>query len=104
MLRFIARVRLSRLLMSWPTVGAGFIVPACLVVQLVASGHSAENAESWASHCDAWTGADPKGIDVFAAATVRMWRRRADRNSGEEWLRAMTTAAESWASHRGASA
>jgi hypothetical protein len=85
---------------AWPTVGAGFIDPACLVVQLIASGHNAESAESWASRCRTWTGADPQAIDVFAAATVRMWQRLTDRNPGEEWLRAMLAAARSWATHR----
>ena len=85
---------------AWPTVGAGFIDPASLVVQLVASGHGAESAESWASHCGAWTNADPRAIDIFAAATVRMWQRQVNRNPGVEWVQAMTNAAQAWATHR----
>ncbi|MFH0243494.1 hypothetical protein ACGRHY_13920 [Streptomyces sp. HK10] len=38
---------------SWPTHGAGFIDPACLVVQLIAAGHSPESAESRVSVCAA---------------------------------------------------
>ncbi|MGY4959001.1 phosphotransferase [Streptomyces nigrescens] len=86
---------------SWPTHGAAFIDPACLVVQLIATGHSAKSAESWTSGCTAWADADPKGIDAFAAATLRMYRAFAERKPGASWLRAMTEAAQSWAAHRG---
>ncbi|WP_046503323.1 hypothetical protein [Streptomyces odonnellii] len=86
---------------SWPTRGAAFIDPACLVVQLIAAGHSAERAEAWACGCTAWVEADPKGIDAFAGATVRMHRAFAARKPEASWLTAMAEAAQSWASHRG---
>ncbi|MFJ5227426.1 phosphotransferase [Streptomyces sp. NPDC088400] len=86
---------------SWPTRGAAFIDPACLVVQLISAGHSAERAESWASGCAAWTDADPKAIDAFAAATLRMHRAFAERKPDASWLRAIAEAARSWASYRG---
>jgi len=86
---------------AWPTMGAAFIDPACLVVQLVASGHSAESAESWASRCRSWTDADPQAIDAFAAATVRMHRSFVQRNPDAAWLQAMADAAQAWASYRG---
>ncbi|MGC0423220.1 phosphotransferase [Embleya sp. AB8] len=89
---------------SWPTRGAGFIDPACLVVQLVAAGHSAGSAESWASECTAWVKADPAAVDAFAAATLRMYRTFADRKPDASWLRAMVEAAELWTSHRGVTA
>ncbi|WP_407565336.1 hypothetical protein [Streptomyces sp. 184] len=88
----------------WPTRGAAFIDPAILVVQLVSSGHSAESAESRVSRCTAWAEADPKALDAFAAATVRMNRAVAARKPEADWLRAMTAAAEAWANWRGASA
>jgi hypothetical protein len=85
---------------SWPTRGAGFIDPACLVVQLVATGHSAHSAEAWAAECTAWTKADPTAISAFAAATARMYRTFAERKPDAAWLGAMADAAQSWATHR----
>ncbi|MFD7895509.1 protein kinase [Streptomyces sp. NPDC059743] len=86
---------------SWPTRGAAFIDPACLVVQLISAGHDAESAESWASGCAAWMDADPKAIDAFASATLRMHRAFAERKPDASWLRAMVEACQSWTSHRG---
>lgn len=85
---------------SWPTHGAAFIDPPCLVVQLIATGHSAESAESWASGCSAWADANPRAIDAFAAATLRMNRAFAARNPDAAWLRAMADAAQAWVAHR----
>ena len=86
---------------AWPTCGAAFIDPACLVVQLVSSGHSPESAESWAARCKAWANADPKAINAFGAAYVWMLWRYARRRPEESWRTAMAEAAESWANHRG---
>ncbi|MEU8683122.1 hypothetical protein [Streptomyces sp. NPDC048611] len=85
---------------SWPTRGAAFIDPACLVVQLIAAGHTPESAEQWADSCKAWTDADTRAIDAFAAATARMNRAFADRNPTASWLGAMADAAQSWVDHR----
>ncbi|MBW1601425.1 protein kinase [Streptomyces sp. JJ66] len=85
---------------AWPTRGAGFIDPACLVVQLVAAGHTPESAEQWAAQCPAWQEADPKGMDAFAAATVRMWCMVVERKPEAEWCAAMRDAARAWAAHR----
>jgi hypothetical protein len=85
---------------SWPTHGAGFIDPACLVVQLVAAGHTPTGAEDWAQRCSAWRAADPEAIDAFAAATVRMYDHFEKRDPAP-WRKAMTEAAASWAVHRG---
>lgn len=86
---------------AWPTRGAAFIDPAMFVVQLVAAGHSPESAESWASHSPSWTNADPRAVDAFAAAFVRMYRTFAARKPDASWLGAMAEAAQSWAVHRG---
>jgi len=85
---------------SWPTRGAGFIDPACLVVQLVAAGHTAAEAEGWAERCTAWRTADPAAINAFAAATVSMYRRFEERDPAP-WRSAMTKAVSAWAAHRG---
>ncbi|TDD83951.1 hypothetical protein [Actinomadura rubrisoli] len=85
---------------SWPTRGAAFIDPACLVVQLVAAGHSPQAAETWAAHCPAWTNADPQAISAFATANRHMYRRFADRSPDAPWLAAMATSAQQWADYR----
>ncbi|MGW7292407.1 protein kinase [Streptomyces xiamenensis] len=86
---------------AWPTRGAAFLDPARLVIQLVSSGHSPASAESWAAGCAAWAKADPRAIDAFAAARVRMHWTFTRRKPQERWLRAMAEAAEAWARHRG---
>ena len=85
---------------SWPTLGAAFIDPACLVVQLIASGHSSEDAEGWAQRCIAWQSADPKTIDSFAMATLRMYRRF-EKLDPAPWRQEMTKAVATWTAHRG---
>lgn len=85
---------------AWPTRGAAFIDPACLVVQLIAAELRPESAESWAARCPAWTNADPRAVNAFAAASRRMHQAAADRHADAAWLRAMTTAAERWEQHR----
>lgn len=85
---------------SWPTRGAGFIDPACLVVQLLAAGHTAPEAEGWARRCDAWQAADPEAINAFAISTVRMYQHFENLDPAP-WRKAMTEAAITWAAHRG---
>jgi hypothetical protein len=87
---------------SWPTRGAGFIDPACLVVQLIAAGHQADEAEGWAQRCTAWRSADPEAINTFATATVRMYQHFEQRDPAP-WRKAMTIAATTWAAYRGIS-
>lgn len=86
---------------AWPTRGAGFIDPACLVLQLIAAGHTAEAAESWAARCPAWGAAEPRAVDAFVRASVRMCRAFAERRPEAGWLDAMVVAAEAWAGYRG---
>ncbi|MFI0895455.1 protein kinase [Streptomyces sp. NPDC020983] len=86
---------------SWPTRGAGFIDPACFVLQLVAAGHEPAEAEAWASRCPAWTEADPRAIDAFARADVRMHEAFAACRPEADWLRALAAGAREWAAHRG---
>lgn len=87
---------------AWPTRGAGLIDPATLVLQLVSGDHTPAQAESWVRECPAWAQADPRAIDAFVRAQVRMQRAAAEGSPQESWLRDMVTAAECWAAHRGA--
>jgi hypothetical protein len=84
---------------AWPTHGAGFIDPACLVVQLAAAGHAAAEAEDWAQRCAAWRTADPEAINAFAIATIRMYRHFENRDPAP-WRREMTKAVTAWADYR----
>ncbi|WP_459250992.1 phosphotransferase [Streptomyces youssoufiensis] len=86
---------------SWPTLGAAFIDPACMVVQLISTGHTPAQAETWAGQCEGWAKADPATLDAFARATYRMWVTRAEGRPDESWLGAMVTAAQEWTRHRG---
>ncbi|MFI0717790.1 protein kinase [Streptomyces sp. NPDC021224] len=86
---------------AWPTRGAGFIDPACFVLQLVAAGHDPAAAEAWASRCPAWAQADRRAIDAFVRADVRMCDAFAARKPEADWLEAMAAAACEWAAHRG---
>jgi hypothetical protein len=86
---------------AWPTRGAAFIDPAILVLQLVAAGHPPEGAESWADGCTAWAEAEPKAVDAFAAAQLRLYRAAFERKPDQAWLGAMVAAAQSWVGHRG---
>ncbi|MBV2366354.1 protein kinase [Streptomonospora sp. NEAU-YY374] len=85
---------------EWPTKGAGFISPACFVVQLISGGHSPAAAETWVGNCIAWESADPAAIDAFARANARLQQHLAERFPEESWLAEMATAAEVWADHR----
>ncbi|MEV5237967.1 hypothetical protein AB0K89_02365 [Streptomyces cinnamoneus] len=70
-------------------------------MQLISAGHSPESAESWAAGCTAWANADPKAIDAFAMADLRMQRAIANRRPEEAWLKALEQAAQAWVDHRG---
>ncbi|MFD6437755.1 protein kinase [Streptomyces venezuelae] len=85
---------------AWPTIGAAFIDPALLVVQLVSAGHTVEAAESWAARCAAWAQADPRAIDAFAAAVHRMHAEFVAGDPEAAWLRSMESAARAWVEHR----
>ncbi|MFE4828218.1 hypothetical protein [Streptomyces sp. NPDC056672] len=85
---------------SWPTVGAAYISPALLVVELVAAGHAPAEAEGVVAGCASWYEAPPTALDAFAHAHARMCRAAAGRRPGEAWLAAVARAAADWAAHR----
>ncbi|GGZ45087.1 hypothetical protein GCM10010387_44450 [Streptomyces inusitatus] len=87
---------------AWPTRGAGFIDPSLLILQLIAAGHTPASAENLVSPCPGWSRSDPRGIDAFARANLRMFRHWAQRYPEQTWLRAMETAAKVWVDHRSA--
>ncbi len=84
---------------AWPTRGAGWIDPACLVLRLIAGGHTAPHAQQIVSELPAWQDAPVAGLDAFAAASVRLWTEIADRDA-VSWTERMADAAQQWASYR----
>lgn len=81
---------------AWPTKGAGWIDPACLIIRLMANGHSAESAEEVVAEVPAWQAAPVEGLAVFARACSKMWGEIADDNP-VAWITGMATAAQRWA-------
>ncbi|WP_067460444.1 hypothetical protein [Actinomadura macra] len=84
---------------AWPTRGAGWIDPACLILRLMASGHSAESAEEVVADVPAWRSAPQEGLAVFARACNRMWEEIAAANT-VEWTTDMAQAARLWRMRR----
>lgn len=88
---------------AWPTRGAAWIDPCCLLIRLIAAGHTAVDAQKWVSQVPAWHTAPPRALDVFARACVRMWQSIADHDP-QPWKQRMAAAARDWAENRSASA
>ncbi len=84
---------------AWPTRGASFIDPACLLLRLMLSGHTAAEAEAWAAQCDSWAAASGKAIDAFALACARLYAEIA-REDLQPWKQRLAAAAHDWARHR----
>jgi hypothetical protein len=80
---------------AWPTRGAGWIDPACLILRLVAAGHTPQSAEAVVRDVPAWQAAPSAGLAVFAQACTRMWEEVAHGNP-VEWTRRMAHAAREW--------
>lgn len=85
---------------AWPTKGAAWLDPACLILRLMAGGgHSAEQAESAVANTPAWQNAPEEGIQVLARANVRLWGEIAE-NDSSVWVGRMADAAREWLSYR----
>lgn len=87
---------------AWPTKGAAWIDPACLIPRLIACGHSPVSAEDVARQCPAWENADPAAIDLFAAALTTLWGDIALDQSDEPWKQTLALSARQWHEHRSA--
>jgi hypothetical protein len=84
---------------AWPTRGAAWIDPACLVVWLIASGHAPHSAESWATRIPSWKAASPVALDEFARIQALMWEGIAA-DSTEEWTTNLARASRQYATYR----
>lgn len=88
---------------AWPTRGAAWIDAACLVIQLIACGHSPTEAEACVAHIRAWHDASPTAVDGFCRANTRLWGEIEDHNP-TPWHRSVAEAARAWAQNRDANA
>jgi len=84
---------------AWPTLGAGFIDPSCLVVRLIFAGHAPGQAEVAVRPVPAWRDAPVRSVDVFASGLARMWTQIAAADP-HPWKQAMADSARSWEAHR----
>jgi hypothetical protein len=84
---------------AWPTLGAAFIDPSCLVVRLIFAGHTPEQAEACVMPAAAWHDAPTRGVNIFATALARMWIQIAEVDPNP-WKRRMAASARSWEAHR----
>jgi hypothetical protein len=84
---------------AWPTRGAAFIDPACLVLRLIAAGHTPAQAETSVAQVPAWNHASKRAIDVFAVANSRLWWEIAT-NDPHPWKAHMAAVVDQWAQYR----
>jgi hypothetical protein len=83
---------------AWPTRGAGWIDPVCLLLRLMADGHTTATAKQVVADVPAWRTAPQEGLAVFARVCTRMWQEIAD-NNPLEWTQRMARVAREWAAH-----
>jgi hypothetical protein len=84
---------------AWPTRGAAFIDPACFLLRLMASGHTAASAEHWAAQCAGWGQAPAPAINAFAIASARLFAEIA-RDDPQPWKQQLASAADEWMTYR----
>lgn len=77
---------------AWPTKGAGWIDPACLILRLIAHGHTTQSAHNVVHDNPEWQTAPAAGIAVFARACAAMWHEIATANPAD-WAQRMAQAA-----------
>lgn len=84
---------------AWPTLGAGWIDPACAALWLIAEGHTPAAAERWARRVPSFAAASPRGIDAFTTVSRRLWKQIAH-DVPQPWKRRLHAAAQAWAEHQ----
>lgn len=81
---------------AWASRGAPWLDLAMLMPKLIDYGHSAEQAEAWASRFPVWESASPAGVNTFVRASLAQWA-----SGSQGWMTAMYKATQQWADHRG---
>ncbi|MFJ1794259.1 hypothetical protein [Kitasatospora griseola] len=74
---------------AFPAPGAAWVDTAYLVIRLIQTGHTPQEAERWADSVSMWRAASPWAITTFVAALAGLWTLRADALGahGLAWLR-----------------
>ena len=85
---------------SMPCRGAMWLDTARMVVRLIHAGHSAQQAQDWASALPTWARARPAAVDAFAAALATNSRRLRDARPDAPHLTELADAAHVWLRHR----
>ncbi|MGY6652847.1 hypothetical protein ACXIZN_11815 [Amycolatopsis sp. TRM77291] len=62
---------------GWPARGAAWIDPAFMVLRLIATGHRAAEAETWARRNTRWREATEEEITAFAVYVAGLWSYKA---------------------------
>lgn len=73
---------------------------ARMVVRLIRAGHSAPQAQNWATALPTWARARPDAVDAFAAALATNSRRLRDARPDAPFLGELADAADAWLRHR----
>lgn len=84
---------------AWGTKGAAWIDPASWVVLLIAAGHTAREAEQWASRAPNWKLATSTDLDKWAKAQDRLWHNVLHPWT-PKWVFQAAHAAEVWRRYR----
>jgi len=84
---------------AWPTRGAAFIDPACLLLRLMLDGHTAPQAEAWAAQFTSWRTTPHEAINVFAVACARLHDEMACYDP-QPWKKRFAAVAQDWAEYR----
>ncbi|MGH8910207.1 MAG: aminoglycoside phosphotransferase [Egibacteraceae bacterium] len=84
---------------AWPTRGAGWIDPACLILRLLAAGQTPAGAEAWARQVPSWNAASDQAIDTFAKVNCRLWEEIAQADP-QAWKKQLAAAAQEWLVYR----
>jgi hypothetical protein len=85
---------------AWASSGAAWVDPAFMVIRLIAGGHSAESAESWAAQIPAWQDATATALTAFAATVLGLWGRKTRSTSARAHSAKLTTVAREWTRYR----
>jgi hypothetical protein len=85
---------------SMPCRGAAWIDTALLIIRLIRVGHTAAQAEAWATQIPAWSATQSAAIDAFARGVAALKRERHHQRPAAAHLGPLADAAEIWAHHR----
>ncbi|GAA3224392.1 phosphotransferase family protein [Actinocorallia longicatena] len=83
---------------AWASRGAPWVEIALLIPRLISYGHTAEQAEQWATQFPAWRQAPGTALDAFATENLRRWQEA--KTGDPAWLAEMADSAQQWILHR----